>query len=249
MKTKHLLAFISFLSLLSFIMSCEENALILGAEGGNPNEIFNRCYWKPHIVDQQGISEEILWSAPIYNTLYDFEVTTTREGKENIKHYSDYIQQYLYDDEGWEIEDIGILRLVNINDLYNFLKYEVYKYYEGDKEQVINDAMAVLDDWLVDTPNAAPQQGQYAERIIIYIFDALFSTDYENGPRFDVITKAEYRPYSKITDPEYGSAFRIQWDNLEVFEYDRVIAGENPDPISFGNFMLTYSKSKTYHDY
>ncbi len=247
MKTKQVFGLVLVLSLFSFILGCEENAVILAPWEGDVNNYFKEVYWRPYILDAtspQGFSaSHYLESTSFYKADGSFIVTTTRSGKENIKEYSQPIVFEFTDQKGNPIAQAAELYVSNINELYSFLNEVVYWDYTGeDRDAVINNAMQKLNMFLVDSPNDTSEPGEYAERAFMY-GSVRFSED-PDSQMYTIITKADFWPYRKLNSTDY----EIVNNTMYLYEYDRVMKENEPTPLSKGDLKFTYTKTAKYPD-
>jgi hypothetical protein len=243
MKTKQLFLFVSFL----LFISCEENSQILGAYQGEPDQ-YSRVYLKYYLLQDSppGFSEtDYVITANIWDSEYDLLVTSPRSGGKIIKNYSEPIGFHQIDDQGYDLGAIGGYYIVNINVLYSFLYNVVYDtYYEEDKDEVVEAAVAHLNDWLVDDPNQNANPNQYKERVFFFGEDVIF-TENLDGEEYNVISKAFYLPYTKTGNTKYV----IEQPSIYVYEYDSVLNEENPAKFSKFDIKITYDEMKYIPDF
>ena len=242
MKTNQVVFVISCLSLLSFIISCEENSQILGAYP-NDSDQFARVYLKYYLKQEPSEFSEVDYIKTAYgfNDFYDLLVTTPRSGGKIIKNYSQAIDFALPKTDA----SVGHYYIFNVNALYAFLFNVVYyDYFGDDKDEIVSDDVEVLNGWLVDDPNQASSQNQYKERVVFFGDAALFTKDL-NGPRYKVISKAQFLSYKKNSSTEY----EFEEPSIYVFDYERVISSENPPELSKIDIKITYEEKKKIPDF
>src|SRR3989338_9898603 len=120
MRIKQIISLVSFLSIISFIISCEENSDIKGAYEGEPDQ--TRVYLHSYIVNENGISDtDYVESVTIHDRDLELLVTTPRSGGKIIKNYSQLMHFATTDDQGYTNAPAASYYIVNINALYSFL--------------------------------------------------------------------------------------------------------------------------------